>query len=459
MAGCRYRPRVSLRHVAPRVGACVVLFVGVAIAAPAPASATAPGAPTIRSLIAGPAAGLMTMKWSSPHGASGVIGYDYRVQIDSGPFSLPAVLVSSPIKKGTAPCGAPAAAGHGCTYQIRATNGTPGAWSVAVGATWTLPSIPKLGRALAGPADGVATLSWREPKTSGGLPLSYQYQVNGGSGFSAPTTIAPGTIVSVPGRYPTLSAEVPCTITGPVSGCSYILNALNGVGASGLSTTRTAVLRKPGPPTDLQVFTSTVALGTGAAGQSLTWTAPTNVGGQAITDYAVFACATSTGSLCTNVSPGWVQFVDIFGNPPDAFTTHDCPANGRCAYEVWAKNPAGKGATFTFVGPAPPTFLQATASSTTTGQIDLSWFNPIDFGPTFGHFVLFECATNLACTNGEWTNVPADAAPWTRVDLGGAATVTSYACGTVTACEFRVGYVDGDGNIGGVSNLVTIVGT
>ena len=125
---------------------------------------------------------------------------------------------------------------------------------------------------------------------------------------------------------------------------------------------------------------------------------------------------------------------------------------------MWAKNPSGKGWVWTFVGPTPPTALAATASTTTTGQIDLQWLNTFDPGAAFGHYVLFECGANQACANGSWTHDPADAAPWTRVDLSGTATTASYPCGTVTACTFRVGYVDAAGNIGGVSNAVVLVG-
>ena len=384
--------RASWRFVAPRIAACAALVVGTAIVTAAPASAAAPSAPTITSLIAGPAVGLMSLKWSRPlsSGGAAITGYEYRVQIDNGPFSLASALSPPNIKRATAPCLAPAPAGV-CNYEVRATNGTGGAWSTPVGASWSVPSVPTLGRALAGPAAGVATLSWRAPKTSGGLPVTYQYTVNGGSGWSALTDIDPNSITVAPGHFAVLSATLPCVISGPVNGCSYIVNARNSVGASGSSQPRTGILRRPGPPTDLQIVTSSVALGTGAASQSLTWNAPVNVGGQALTDYQVLACATSTGSDCTNNSPGWLQFIDIVGNPPDTATTHDCPANGRCAYEVWAKNASGKGWTVAFAGPSPPSAFVATASTTTSGQVDLSWLDPVDTGTAFGHFVLFEC--------------------------------------------------------------------
>ena len=201
-------------------------------------------------------------------------------------------------------------------------------------------------------------------------------------------------------------------------------------------------------------FARSVALGTGAAAQAISWDAPVNVGGLALTDYLVYACTTSGGSLCTNTSPGWVQINDIVGSPPGTDTMHDCPANGRCGYEVWAKNPRGKGWVFGFAGSGGPTGL---SGSSVAGHVDLQWLNPVNPG-NFGHYVLFECNTTLVCSNGSWTNVPADAAPWTAADLPGTGTSTSYVCGVGVQCMFRVGYVDADGNIGGVSNAVTLTG-
>jgi hypothetical protein len=415
-------------------------------------------APTITRLTPGPDVGVMSLRWSAVGNAGGppITGYEYRVQIDAGPFGLAAPLAVAGTTRAVAPCAAPAAAGHGCTYEVRANNGTPGAWSAAVGATWVPPSVAVLGKSVGGPDVNTVTLEWRVPKTSGGLEVGYQYMVDAGSGFTGPFTIDPSTIATVPTmRFPVLSAPVPCVPTGSLRGCSYIVSAVNDAGAGPPSRTHFAPFRRPVPPTGLQVYTSSVALGTGAASQAVSWTAPTNVGGVALTDYVVTACTTASLSFCLNQSLGWVQIADITGNPPATDTMHDCPANGRCSYEIWARNSIGKGYIFGWAGSGSPTNLMGTSSP---GQVDLQWLNPnIDPG-TFGHFVLFECNTTLACANGSWTNVPSDAGPWTRVDLPGTATSASYVCGVGTQCMFRVGYMDVDGNIGGLSNSFTLTG-
>src|SRR5262245_23237516 len=110
-----YGHGVSRRHVALRVGAVLVLALSAAIVSAGPAAAAAPSAPTITAVVAGPDAGTMTVRWSPPrdNGGALVTAYQYRVQIDSGPFSLPAAVPGGAMSLAKLPCLAPALAGHG----------------------------------------------------------------------------------------------------------------------------------------------------------------------------------------------------------------------------------------------------------------------------------------------------------------------------------------------------------
>jgi hypothetical protein len=102
--------------------------------------------------------------------------------------------------------------------------------------------------------------------------------------------------------------------------------------------------------------------------------------------------------------------------------------------------------------------VTATPSTATAGAVSLSWNAVNDTGVAGGNVVLFECSIADDCNTGSWTANPADLAPWTRVDLSSTATSTSFQCGVVVSCVFRVGYVDGAGNISGVSNSVIATG-
>src|SRR4051812_3208257 len=79
------------RHVVPQLGGCLVLALSAVIVTAAPAAALPASAPTITSLVAGPNPAVMSIRWSPPRSDGGVAisSYQYRVQIDTGPFGLP----------------------------------------------------------------------------------------------------------------------------------------------------------------------------------------------------------------------------------------------------------------------------------------------------------------------------------------------------------------------------------
>ena len=454
----------TLRTAAPRALAALTLGLGIAVVTAAPAVAAAPSAPQSVNVTPGPTVGNMTIRWSSPASTGGVAitGFQYQVHVDAGAFGAPLTLGPSTARSAVVPCAAPATTGHGCTYEVRAINGTSGAWSAPVAAVWSVPSPAVLGRALAGPGAGVATLQWRPSASTGGLAVSYEYEVSTGTGFGAPVAIAPGSISLVPGEpWPVDSAAVTCPLgSGPVVSCSYVLLAVNGVGASPVSVVRTAVEKRPGAATGITASNTSVALGTGLASQTVVWTPPTVSGGTPVTDNRVWVCATANGTPCTNVSTGWTQVTDLVGTPPASTTPAVCPANGRCGYEVWPTNAVGHSWAVGYSHPSPPTTLMATASLAAPGQVTLSWQATPDSGTAFGHYVLFECDSNQTCTNGSWTANPADAAPWnvTQLTATPTATTTQYPCGVVHACTFEIGYIDASGHIGGVTNSVITTG-
>jgi hypothetical protein len=456
--------RTRLRSIGIAAVGSALLGAGLVVATAVPAAAAPPGAPTLKSVKAGPGVGEMTIKWApnASDGGSPVTSFEYEYAVDSGSWVAGSTTFGAAARSAVVPCPATLAPTHGCSFHVRANNGAPSAWSNSKSSVWKKPSAPILLSTLAGPAVGEARLKWRPAKNTGGLPLlATRYAVNVGSGFGAAITIDPGDITTVQTTpHVILSTIVPCSITtiGGPAGCKYRMYATNAVGTSVASTASTAKLSKPGTVRSLTAGTTSVALGTGDATQSISWDEPASTGGLAITKTTLFACSTAAGSVCKDFSPDWELVANYTGSPASVSTTHVCPENGRCAYNVQATNALGRSIVVAYSRPAPAQNLTATPSTVTAGAVNLTWTGTVDPGSSFGNYVLFECSVANDCTQGDWTNVPADAAPWVATNLVGPTTSTSYACGITTACEFRVGYVGGSGNIGHVSNAVTAVG-
>jgi hypothetical protein len=435
---------------------------GAVAATPGTASASSPTAPTLTYVHGGPATGQMTFKWSPPrsNGGKAITSYTYEYAVDGGVWIQGATSFAGTARTAIVPCPAPQSPGHGCSFQIRANNGVPGAWSAKKSALWAKPGAPGLPSANAGPAVGQARLQFTPPKTNGGLLVtSYQYAVYAGVSWSAPITIAPSAITTVATSPLVYRTVVPCSITttGGPTGCKYRMYAVNAVSAGIASAPMVAQLTMPAGVQQLKAITTSVDLGTGSSTQTVSWNAPNSTGGLTITHTTLFACTTSQGSLCKDYSPSsdWTTVADYPGNPSSVTTTGVCVENGRCGYEVKAFNALGASFVVAFSSPAPPRSLAATPSTAVAGQVDLSWIGTIDNGGSFGNYVLLECSVINDCNTGTWTTNPS---PWTATSLTGNGTTGNFACGISTSCEFRVGYVNANGDIGGVTNAVTAVG-
>ncbi|HET9729234.1 MAG TPA: Ig-like domain-containing protein [Acidimicrobiia bacterium] len=447
----------SLRRGQQLIAVFALAFGAIVVAAN-PAAAAAPGAPATWAAIAGPGVGQMTVVWSPPmtDGGIAITGYEVLFRSDTDPQVFTATALGTQ-RSVVVACPAIQSPGHGCGFLLRATNGTYGPYTPQFNQTWSAPGVPTLGRTRGGPGDAQATLYWRAPRNTGGLTVSYAYSVNDGSGWTAPTAIDPLTVtVEHPAPHEIDSAPVPCAIwsTNTAATCSYQLFATNAVGSSAGSVVRAVTARKPTQALAVSATTNSVALWSGDATQAISWNAPATSGGVSITQTELFACATALGTTCRNASPDWVLAQTFAGNPASVATNYTCPANGRCGYEVQAFNAIGMSWKWFTSKPAPPTQLHAVPATSSAGKVALSWTASIDKGPSFGNYVLFTCsvATAACSSSGLFTSNPADAAPWTRVDLVGTATSTTYPCSTTVACRFRVGYVDGTGRITGVTN-------
>src|SRR5207253_3121970 len=150
-------------------------------------------------------------------------------------------------------------------------------------------------------------------------------------------------------------------------------SAINSVGSSSPSNINSATTLDvaPSPPTGL------TAVAASPSQINLSWTAPSDNGGRAITGYMIER-STDSGST-------WTTVVANTGSASTAYSDTGLAHATAYTYRVSAINSIGTSspsnaisATTLAVAPSPPTGLAAAASS--PSQINLSWSPPADNG-------------------------------------------------------------------------------
>jgi uncharacterized repeat protein (TIGR02543 family) len=250
---------------------------------------TVPGSPTSVTATAGNVqAGV---SWTAPasDGGSAITGYS---------------VTSSPLVSAPAGCTNTASTtctftgltnGTSYTFTVVATN-TIGSSSASTASTAITPrTTPGAPTALAATVGNTqVALTWTAPSSDGGSAIT-DYLVQFSTDGTNFTTFADGT-----------STTASATVTGLTNGTAYTfrVSTTNAAGTGTASSTVTGTPRTaPGAPTAL-------AATVGNTQVALTWTAPTNTGGSAITDYLVefstdgtnfttFADGTSTTASAT----------------------------------------------------------------------------------------------------------------------------------------------------------------
>ena len=316
--------------------------------------------------------------------------------------------------------------GVSCTYRVVAI-GSGGAGSSASSATSvaagsTLPGAPSGLTASSHPTTiGAVNLGWVAPSNAGSFPVTdyvFQRSINGGA-FSAPIST---------GSTSLTYTDIGC---GASNSCTYQVAAVTSAGTGSYSNTATAEgANVPSAPQNL-VATQGVPIGS----VQLTWIAPSDNGGNAVTGY--FVERSLDGGLT------WPLSVST-GNTL-SYTDLTCGPNVSCTYRVSADNSVGRGApsnTATALGTVvnPPTNLTAATSTangsfvpalSNLGGVDLAWTASTTVGATYE----FRVSTNGGTSFSAWSSTSGLLFAGTTSGTHICATPTSN---STTTCTYEV---------------------
>ena len=361
------------------------------------AAPTEPGAPTSLTATASGTTAI-NLSWTAPadDGGSDITGY--RIEVSPNGTSSWNDLVAN-TGSTTTYSHTGLDAGDTRHYRVSAINsvGTGAASNVDNATTdAAAPTEPGAPTSLTATASGTTTidLSWTAPGDNGGSAITgYRIEVSPNGTSSWTNRVADTGTTATTYSHTGLSAG---------STRHYRVSAINSVGtgaASNVDDATTDATTVPGAPTSLSATAS------GTTTIDLSWTAPGDNGGSAITGYRI--------EVSPNGSSGWSNRVANTGTTATTYSHTGLSAGTTRHYRVSAINSVGTGAASNVddattdaaatTVPGAPTSLSATASGTTT--IDLSWTVPADNGGSAITGYRIEVSPN---GTSSWTNRVAD---------------------------------------------------
>jgi Fibronectin type III domain/Carboxypeptidase regulatory-like domain len=321
-----------------------------------PPAPTVPAAPTGLAATTTTGSTSVNLTWNAPanDGGSPVTGYDVYEGTSTGGESTSPVCATA----ATSCSVTGLATGAPYYFEVEATNiaGFSGPSNeVKAVAGVNLPGAPTGLAATTTTASRSVTLTWDAPEDDGGAAIT---------GYNVYEGTATGGESTTPACSPTTTT---CTVTGLTTGTPYFFNveATNIAGSSGPSNEVRSVagVNLPGAPTGLAATTTA-----GSTSVSLTWDAPANDGGSAITGYNVYVGTSADGESAS---------------PACSTTATGCPVPGLTTgttyfFDIEATNAAGSSGPSNqvqiiagVVPPSAPTGLTVTA--TTVNSAALAW--------------------------------------------------------------------------------------
>ena len=306
---------------------------------------------------------------------------------------------------------------NGSTYEVRvraANSRGDGGWSAHTTLTAGLPAAPAAPTLTSGPSKLYA--EWTAPSNGGSTITDYDVRYStDGSNWTETDDSTPSTAARA-------------TVTGLTNGTSYQVQvrAANTHGDGPWSPSATLKAGAPDAP-------AAPALAPGNAQLTATWTAPTDNGGSAITDYDV--------RYSSDLGVTWTELPDNT-NSTDLSATIGSLTNGT-SYEaqVRAGNANGDGAWSPSAlmsagapaAPAAPTLTPGDRSLTA------SWTAPTDNGSAITDYDVRYCSSGCE-TASRWTEL-ADSTPSTALS----AAIGSLTNGVLYKVQVRAGNAHGDG--------------
>ncbi len=394
---------------------------------------TVPGAPTSLTATAS-GTGTINLSWTAPSSDGGSSITGYRIEVSSDGGSSWTDRVANTNSTGTTHSHTGLSAGTTRHYRVSAINANGAGNASGTASATTGTTVPGAPTSLTATASGTGTinLSWTAPSSDGGSSITgYRIEVSPNGNSSWTDRVAN-----------TNSTGTTHSHTGLSAGTTrhYRVSAINANGAGNASGTASATTGTtvPGAPTSL----TATASGTGTI--DLSWTAPSSDGGSSITGYRI------------EVSPnGNSSWTDRVANTNSTGTTHShtgLSAGATRHYRVSAINTNGTGnasgtanATTATTVPGAPTGLSATASGSTT--INLDWTAPTNTGGSDITGYRIEVSPN---GNSDWTDLVANTS-----GTGTTYSHTSLSPGTTRHYRVSARNVNGAGEPSNIDDATT----